>query len=182
MKAWGIALAVAIAALALALGVRRTQHVEFDYEIEAPVSDVVGAFAAIERYPEWTGGQADRGVIRDERESTDAAGNRIVEVDYSVWAIGIESSGTRVYTYAADGSKASVELRFFTWLSLEDASTRWEFEEVDGRTYIRQRGTRTTPWLFSAYPEFHSEQVLAMFQRIEHDITSPPEVAAPGAG
>ncbi len=67
MKAWGIALGIAIAALALTLGVRRTQHVEFDYEIEAPVSDVVGAFAAIGPYPEWTGGGADRGVIRDAR-------------------------------------------------------------------------------------------------------------------
>ena len=182
MKARGIGVAIASGALALALGVRHTQHVKFDYEIEAPVSEVVGAFAAIERYPEWTGGRADRGVIHEERESTVGAGNRVVEVDYSVWALGIESSGTRVYTYTADGSKVSVDLRFFTWVSLEDAKTHWEFKEVDGRTHIRQRGTRETPWLFSAYTDFHSEQVLAMFQRIERDVTAPPGVAAPDPG
>lgn len=178
MKHW-IVLGVVAIALIAAVGVRHTQHVVFDYEIDAPVDRVVAAFANIERYPEWTDGQADRGAVHEERERTDAAGNRVVEADYSVWALGIQSSGTRIYTYAADRPLVTVDLRFFTWVSLEDANTRWEFEEVDGRTQIRQSGTRTVPWILARYTEFHSEQVRKLFEHIERDVTRPVDVAAP---
>ena len=155
-------------------------RVVFDYEIAAPLDRVVTAFADLERYPEWTGGRADRGVIHEEREHTDGAGNRIIEVEYSVWALGVKSSGTRVYTFAADRPHVAVDLRFFTWVALEDADTRWEFEEVEGRTQVRQRGTRTVPWLLSRYADFHSEQVLGLFQNIEVALAALPDAATPG--
>ena len=175
MNRWVIAGAVVVLFLA-SLVLRRTHRVDFGFTIEAPYLDVVAAFADIDRYPELTEGRVSAGKIHQFDERTDAAGNRVVEVSYSVWALGTENTGYRIYTYFPDRSHASVDLKFHTVLAFEDTHILWEFEQVGGATRIEGRGTRKAPWLLSLFSRYHSEQALLLFENIERELKARSSV------
>ncbi|MBW2270594.1 MAG: hypothetical protein JRH16_18665 [Deltaproteobacteria bacterium] len=151
---------------------------DLEYAIEAHYLDVVAAFADIARYPEFTEGRAQRGEIHRSEARTDARGNRVVEVSYSVWAAGSENTGERVYTYFADRPYATIDLEFHTALVREDTHILWAFEEVDGTTRIEGHGTRTAPWLLSLFSFYHSQQALLVFEKIGRELTAR-ETAGP---
>jgi hypothetical protein len=170
-KRWAIAGAIALLLVA-GLTLRRTHAVDVAFEIDASYLDVVAGFADIERYPELTGGRAERGVIHSSEERTDASGNRVVEVAYSVWALGNENTGERVYTYFAEQPVATIDLRFHTAWANEDTHIFWTFADADGATRIVGKGSRTAPWLVSLFSAYHTEQALGLFQRIERQLTA----------
>jgi len=162
--------------LGASLVLRRTHSVDLEYEIEANYLDVVAGFADIGRYPELTGGRAQRREIHRSEERTDASGNRIVEVSYSVWAVGSENTGERVYTYFADRPYATIDLEFHTALVREDTHIVWAFEDVGGTTRIEGHGTRTAPWLLSMFSFYHSKQALLVFERIGRELSAHADV------